>query len=58
MKKVFLVGRVTPRSTEVFLAESARAPAPFPGPWTLKALVHLPESERPEGTGLENRTVH
>jgi hypothetical protein len=58
MRKTFLVGRVTPKSTEVFLAESARTPAPFPGPWTLKGLVHLTGTGESPGTGTDNHTVH
>ena len=58
MRKTFLVGRVTPKSTEVFLAESTRTPAPFPGPWTLKALVHLTGTWESKGTGIDNHTVH
>ena len=58
MRKTLLVGRVTPKSTEVFLAESARTPAPFPGPWTLKALVHLSGTGESMETGVENHTVH
>ena len=39
MRTTFLVGRLTPKSAEIVLTEGSRSPAPFPGPWTLRALV-------------------
>ena len=56
MRTTFLVGRLTPKSTEIILAEGSRSPAPFPGPWTLRAVV------RPSAPSLRieslSSTVH
>ncbi len=38
MRRTFLVGKVTPKGEEMVVLEGAEAP-PFPGPWTLKAVV-------------------
>jgi len=56
MRTTFLVGRVTPRSSEMVVREGHRAPAPIPGPWTLRALVRLPAPRTPSWP--ENTTVH
>jgi hypothetical protein len=56
MRTTFLVGRLTPGSTEMVVAGSLRTPAPIPGPWTLRALVRVPGPRieiRPAGV-----TVH
>lgn len=39
MRTTFAVGRLTPRSAEIVLLDDTREPAPFPGPWKLRALV-------------------
>jgi len=46
MRTTFLVGRMTPRSEEMVVADGSRRPAPFPGPWTLRAVVRLPVPPR------------
>lgn len=38
MRRTFLVGKVTPKGEEMVVLDRAEAP-PFPGPWTLKAVV-------------------
>jgi hypothetical protein len=38
MRRTFLVGRVTPKGEEMVVLKGAETP-PFPGPWTLKAVV-------------------
>lgn len=38
MRTTFLVGRVTRTGAEIIVVEAVGSP-PFPGPWTLKALV-------------------
>lgn len=43
MRKTFAVGRLTPDTTEIVLVGgddgTERDRAPFPGPWSLKAVV-------------------
>jgi len=56
MRKTFLVGRLTSRSSEMIMAEETRTAPPFPGPWTLRALVRLPEPHRHPLPG--SATVH
>lgn len=56
MRTTFLVGRLTPKGTEIVLAESSRSPAPFPGPWTLRAVVRSP-TPRP-GAVAVGSTIH
>jgi hypothetical protein len=41
-RRAFLVGRVTPRAAEMVVVNGTGAP-PFPGPWTLKALIRVPD---------------
>jgi hypothetical protein len=47
MRTTFLVGRVNRKGAEMVVLKGGKAP-PFPGPWTLKALVRprwtLPEA--------------
>ena len=38
MRRTFLVGKVTPKGEEMVVLKGAETP-PFPGPWTLKAVV-------------------
>ena len=38
MRRTFLVGKVTPKGEEMVVLEGGETP-PFPGPWTLKAVV-------------------
>ncbi len=55
MRTTFLVGKLTPKSTEMVVAESRRSPAPIPGPWTLRAVVrpsYSPVSLVPEPQNL------
>jgi len=56
MRTTFLVGRLTPKGAEMVVAEGSRSPAPFPGPWTLRALVRTPP-HRMESV-LETDTRH
>ena len=56
MRTTFLVGRLTPRGTEILLAEGSRSPAPFPGPWTLRAVVRPPA--RHLDAEAVNSTIH
>jgi len=56
MRTTFLVGRLTPKSTEIFVAEGSRSPAPFPGPWTLRA-VFRPPARQPDVEPVSS-TVH
>jgi hypothetical protein len=39
MRTTFLVGRLTPKSTEMVMVKGSRRQNPIPGPWTLRALV-------------------
>jgi hypothetical protein len=49
MRTFFLVGRVTPKSTEIVVLDPG-TPPPFPGPWVLRALVRRPRSRTlPDG---------
>jgi hypothetical protein len=55
-RTIFLVGRVRPGMGEVIVMDGP-APPPFPGPWTLRALIRSP----PRAFSLSrqgNGTVH
>ena len=56
MRRTFVVGRLSARGAEVVLADRVRAPAPFPGPWRLRALVR--PADNPPAPDSENPTVH
>jgi hypothetical protein len=45
-RKTVLVGRVTPGGAEIVVVDGFGTP-PFPGPWTLRAMIRIPESPRP-----------
>ncbi len=42
-RKTFLVGRVSPKGAEIVVVDGFGTP-PFPGPWTLRALIRIPET--------------
>ena len=56
MRTTFLIGRLTPKSTEMVVVKSTRRQNPFPGPWTLRAMVR-PRLQEPMDTPFE-ATVH
>ena len=56
MRTTFLVGRLTPKSTEMVMVKGSRRQNPIPGPWTLRALVRSsPPKIRDDPAG---NTVH
>ena len=56
MRTTFLVGRLTPKSTEIVVTEGSHSPAPIPGPWSLRALVR--SSTRRMVSEATGDTVH
>ncbi len=48
MRKTFLVGRMSRRGEKIFVVHG-QAPPPFPGPWTLRALVRRTAHSRRAG---------
>ena len=48
MRRTFLVGRVTRKGSEVVVVAGDGMP-PFPGPWTLKAMIR-PNSATPRSS--------
>ncbi len=54
MRTTFLVGRVNREGAEIVVVEGVGYP-PFPGPWTLKAMVRpsLPAPSTPIGSNLQ-----
>ena len=56
MRTTFVVGKLTPKSTEIVVAESRRSPAPIPGPWTLRAVVR--PSYRPVSLAPDRQNIH
>jgi hypothetical protein len=56
MRTTFLVGRLTPKSTEMVVVKGSRRQNPFPGPWTLRAMVRPRSSDAAEIP--TNSTVH
>ena len=56
MRTMFLVGRLTPKSTEMVMVKGSRQQNPIPGPWTLRALVRSSPS-KPMDAPTSN-TVH
>lgn len=59
MRKTFAVGRLTPKTTEIVMVREEdaddRERPPFPGPWTLEALVR---ARRPPTAHATSRAVH
>jgi len=55
MRTTFLVGRLTPKSTEIVVVDGP-VHSPIPGPWTLRALVrpNTPPAPQPQAS----TTVH
>lgn len=47
MRTTFVVGRSTPKSTEMVVVNDLKARSPFPGPWQLKAVVRRSEPALP-----------
>lgn len=56
MRTMFLVGRLTPKSTEMVVVKAPRRHNPFPGPWTLRALVRSAPSKSVEDPA--GSTIH
>jgi hypothetical protein len=56
MRTTFLVGRLTPKSTEMVVVKGPRRQPPIPGPWTLRAMVRPRSTDRTEIPA--NATVH
>ncbi|MFO8174617.1 MAG: hypothetical protein R6T96_10070 [Longimicrobiales bacterium] len=55
MRTTFLVGRRTPKSTEMVIVNDQGLRAPIPGPWNLRAVVRPPATPVP---GKEPDSVH
>ncbi len=47
MRTTFLVGRLTPKSTEMVVVNRLHGRSPIPGPWTVRAVVRPFDSPLP-----------
>jgi hypothetical protein len=53
MRITFLVGSRTPQRSRYLLMNRGGHPAPFPGPWTVKAVVRNDPSQPDSASSME-----